>query len=151
MDMQPLPLPSEELPQPRVLMVDDEQLLLNVYRRVLEFECDLFLASSGNEALEIIQEHGPFTVVVSDYRMPGMDGHELITEIRKTDQRVICAMLTGNQMDETTRDKLESHAFSVLTKPCKTSDILDVVQRGHQAYLASLELDQETEPSTAIS
>lgn len=66
-----------------ILLVDDEELLLNNLKFLLESETDeVFIAKNGLEALNIIQNH-PITCVISDITMPVMSGMDLLKEIRE--------------------------------------------------------------------
>jgi CheY-like chemotaxis protein len=60
-----------------ILFVDDEPAVLDSYRRLLHREFEMETATSGPEAIAILNERGPFAVVVSDMQMPGMDGIQL--------------------------------------------------------------------------
>ena len=75
---------AEKLPKTaKVLLVDDEENILRALQRVLRREpWELTTASSGEDALEILAEQ-KFDLVISDARMPGMDGPTLLAEIRR--------------------------------------------------------------------
>ena len=73
----------------RVLFVDDEPKILDGLRRMLRVmrdQWDMAFVQSGPEALEILGKHR-FDVIISDMRMPGMDGAELLLEVRKRHPR----------------------------------------------------------------
>src|SRR6201999_3375578 len=80
----------------KILLVDDDSNILDGYRRSLGREFDLDTALSGQSALVLAAEKGPFAVVVSDMRMPGMDGVELLTAFRSKWPDTVRVMLTGN-------------------------------------------------------
>ena len=67
----------------KILFVDDEQSLLNGIERRLSFDYDLVTANSGANGLIAIDEQGPFAVIVSDMRMPNMDGVEFLKKARE--------------------------------------------------------------------
>jgi CheY-like chemotaxis protein len=66
----------------KVLFVDDEPILLQGYQRLLHKEFQVNTAVGGAAALTIIQHMGPFAVVLSDMRMPGMDGIEFLLKVK---------------------------------------------------------------------
>ena len=66
----------------RILFVDDEPNVLQSIKRQLRKRFDLVTAEGGQEALRVLQEEGPFAVIVSDMRMPGMNGVELLTQAK---------------------------------------------------------------------
>jgi CheY-like chemotaxis protein len=59
---------------PRVLLVDDEVAILDALRRQLRRSYEVSTATGGVEALEVMRSSAPFAAIVSDMRMPGMDG-----------------------------------------------------------------------------
>ena len=89
--------PSAPLPahRPTVLLVDDEESILNSLRRLLRGQpYDLLLATSGAQALEILAQQ-PVNLVMSDARMPGMDGASLLAHVRERFPATARIMLTG--------------------------------------------------------
>ena len=60
--------------KPKVLFVDDESSILKGFQLNLGRKYDVFTAESGGEGLRILEEDGPFEVIVSDFAMPGMNG-----------------------------------------------------------------------------
>ena len=62
----------------KVLCVDDEPSILDAYRRQLRTRFTIVTAGSGEEGLAAISKDGPFAVIVSDMRMPGMDGAQFL-------------------------------------------------------------------------
>src|SRR5882724_9168958 len=80
----------------RILLVDDDANLLDGFRRSLSREFLLETAVGGERALKMIAEDGPFAIVVSDMRMPGMDGLQMLSKIKAQWPDTIRVMLTGN-------------------------------------------------------
>jgi CheY-like chemotaxis protein len=119
----------------QVLFVDDEQSLLNGIERCLTGQFELATAISGSAALELMESRGPFAVVVTDMRMPKMDGVQLIKEARKKWPDTVYIMLTGNQDQATAVQALnEGHVFRFLTKPCQSADLTKAVEAGLRQY-----------------
>lgn len=79
----------------RVLVVDDEPDNLFVLEALLEDEWDLLLAGSGAEALAMIETHGPVDLVISDQRMPGMTGVELLEAVAARHPETMRMVLTA--------------------------------------------------------
>lgn len=115
--------PKEQTLQ--VLFVDDETSLLDGLRRSLRKmrnKWEMRFASSGAEALELLKVL-PADVVVSDMRMPGMDGVELLTRVRDSYPQTVRIVLSGQtEMQSALRSVAVAHAF--LHKPCE-SDVLE--------------------------
>ncbi len=103
----------------KILLVDDDQNILDGYRRSLGREFVMETASGGPQALELATHNGPYAVVVSDMRMPGMDGIELLSKIKTLSAETIRVMLTGNAEIGTAINAInEGSIFRFLTKPC---------------------------------
>ncbi len=132
----------------KVLFVDDEPNVLSAIRRQLHNRTKVMTASSGREALEILDAKGPFALVVSDMRMPGMNGAELLTEIRKRSPDTVRMILSGQADLASTIDAVnEGHIFRFLTKPCPTEILWAAVQTGleqHRLITAEKELLEQT-------
>lgn len=103
----------------KILFVDDDQNLLDSYRRQLRKTFEISTANGGNEGLECLARQSPFAVVVSDMRMPRMDGVTFLTEVKTNWPDTIRVMLTGNADLQTSIDAVNEGAiFRFLTKPC---------------------------------
>jgi CheY-like chemotaxis protein len=103
----------------KILLVDDDENILDGYRRSLNREFQIETARGGQEALDLVAEKGPFAVVVSDMRMPGMDGIQLLTAFKSQWPDTIRVMLTGNADKDTAIHAInEGNIFRFLNKPC---------------------------------
>lgn len=101
----------------RVLVVDDEPQALRVFSAFLAAAgMDVVAADSGERALELL-EAGGFETVVSDLRMPGIDGFALLRAIRARDGDLPVVVITGCPAADTPSDALELGAIDVLVKP----------------------------------
>ena len=87
----------------KILFVDDEPNVLQSIQRQLRKRFDMVTAEGGEEALRILKEQGPFAVIVSDMRMPGMNGVELLAQAKDLHPDTVRLMLTGNADQETDR------------------------------------------------
>lgn len=103
----------------KILLVDDDPLILDGYRRSLSREFPMETALGGEEALKLATDTGPYAAVVSDMRMPGMDGIQLLSRIKILSPETIRVMLTGNTEIETAINAInEGNIFRFLSKPC---------------------------------
>lgn len=103
----------------RILFVDDEPMVLQGLQRVLRRmrdEWDTAFANSGPEALEKLSQE-PFDVIVSDMRMPGMDGGKLLSVVKERYPHMVRIILSG-QSDKTMVMKTVKPAHQYLAKPC---------------------------------
>ncbi|HIP40327.1 MAG TPA: response regulator [Desulfocapsa sulfexigens] len=113
-----------------ILFVDDEPNILSGLKRMLRsmrHEFDLHFAENGKEALEIM-EGMEFDVVVSDMRMPGMDGAELLEQIQERYPYAIRIMLTGHA-DEDSIMRTVGVVHQFLAKPCEPEHLKAVLLR----------------------
>lgn len=98
-------------------MVDDEDQFRATTKKILHKKgYDAILAASGEEALEKLQENPD--VVVLDIKMPGMDGHQTLKEIKKRSPKLPVIMLTGHGALPSAREAQAEGAFDYLSKPC---------------------------------
>jgi CheY-like chemotaxis protein len=103
----------------KILLVDDDANILDGYRRSLSREFLMETAVGGEPALKLVAENGPYAVVVSDMRMPGMDGIQLLTKIKSQSPDTVRIMLTGNaDMGTAIQAINEGSIFRFLNKPC---------------------------------
>ena len=103
----------------RILFVDDEPMVLNGLQRTLRKmrrEWDMTFVGSGREALEVLGKK-PMDVIVSDLRMPEMDGGRLLAEVKKQHPQVVRIILSG-QLDQEMTLKSVQLAHQSLSKPC---------------------------------
>ncbi len=113
----------------RVLLVDDEPTLLRAIKRLLLDRFDVTTASSGEEALSILRSAEPFECVVSDMKMPQMDGLELVVQIVEHWPATVCIILTGNQDEDTLNRISNSNAvFRLLNKPTPGNELIAAIE-----------------------
>jgi len=124
----------------KILFVDDEPSVLDGYRRMLHKEFQLDTAGGGEDGLALIKETGPYAVVVSDMRMPGMNGAEFLTHVRKQAPETVRILLTGFASVETAIQAVnEGNIFRFLTKPCEKEVLVKAINQGlelHQSMSA---------------
>lgn len=112
-----------------VLIVDDDETLLRSLARLLRLRgYEPKTATSAAAAIELVQTER-FDVVLSDIAMPGMDGIELLRNIRDTDLVVPVILITGAPAVSTAVDAVEYGAFRYLTKPVENDDLVATVEK----------------------
>lgn len=128
----------------KVLFVDDESHILSSYQRQLGKSCNLETALGGDKALEQISKSGPYAVIISDQKMPKMDGIELLSRVREIAPDTVRIMLTGYADLDTAIEAVNSgYIFRFLTKPCPPETLVQAVEAGkeqHKLILADREL-----------
>src|SRR5215470_5180738 len=124
---------AEQLPETggeraRLLFVDDEQRVLNSMRIMFRRQFDLFLASHGAEALDIVKDKN-IDVIVADHRMPKMTGVEVLSKVRALSPRTVRILLTGYaDLDAVEGSINESEVFRFLTKPCAPKQLRETIE-----------------------
>jgi len=136
---------------PTVLFVDDETSVLDGLRRKLHAQnWHMLFASSGAEALELMAGRS-IDAVVSDMRMPGMDGAALLEEVRQRSPATIRFILSGHSdRDSFFRTLMPTHQY--FSKPCETDELVRTIERALSVRkrLHSPELLALVSASTAI-
>jgi DNA-binding NtrC family response regulator len=101
----------------RILIVDDEQEILNMLRRNLALDgYDVYTSTSPNEALEMMKD-GLYNLVITDIKMPGMSGVDLLVEIKKVNPLANVIMMTGYSSMAHVVDCLGAGAMDYFVKP----------------------------------
>src|ERR1044072_2428349 len=88
----------------KILCVDDDPNILQGYKRALRKDFEIYVAEGGSEGLSVIENNGPFAVIISDMRMPVMDGVQFLSRVKKNSPLSIRMMLTGNADQQTAMD-----------------------------------------------
>lgn len=127
----------------RILIIDDDPILLAGLVRQLGERFDISVAGSGEEAIQKVREESPFAAVLCDMRMPGMNGIETLGRIAEIAHDTVRMMLTGNADQQTAMDAINSgRVFKFFTKPCPISVLEEgFVQATHQYYVGLAEKD----------
>ncbi len=109
--------------KPRVLVVDDEPQAVDLVALALRRWAEVERAESGDEAWEKLQAR-PFDLVISDQRMPGMDGLELLGRIAARGVRIGRVLLTAySEIPETIHAINEGRIHAYLNKPCEPGEV----------------------------
>ena len=119
----------------KVLFVDDEPNVLQSIKRNLRKDFDVDTANGGEEALQKLASNGEYAIVVSDMRMPGMDGVEFLSKAKQQWPDTVRMMLTGNADQQTAVDAVnKGDVFRFLNKPCDAVALASAVTVGLRQY-----------------
>lgn len=135
--------------KPKVLFVDDEPNLLASIKRQLGARFDVTVASDPRVALQLAGDAcPPFAVVVSDLRMPGIDGVDLLQQMREISPDSARVMLTGQaDLADSIAAVNRGELFRFLTKPCLPAQLVRCIEDGvrhHELIVGERELLQRT-------
>jgi DNA-binding response OmpR family regulator len=133
---------------PRILLVDDEPNVVDGLRRRLRSEYEVFAANDGASALRLLEQQGEMQVIVSDMRMPGMNGAALLSETCKLYPDMVRMLLTGQtDLQSAITAVNEGQIFRFLVKPCP-GDVMRVqlkaALRQHQLLASERVLLEQT-------
>src|SRR5271163_2848033 len=133
---------------PRVLCVDDDSNLLDGLARSLRGHYKIETATDATVALENLKTVEPYSVVISDQRMPRMDGVTFLANIRGLAPATVRVLLTGQaDMESAIAAVNEGNIFRFLTKPCSTTVLLKALSacmEQHRLIVAEKVLLEQT-------
>lgn len=116
--------------RPVILIVDDEEENLDLLERTLMFDYEVHRASSGEEALERIEGLPELAMIITDQRMPGMTGTQLLSKVCDQRAEAVRIIVTGyTSPDDLIEAINSSNVYRYLTKPWDVDDLLAIVRR----------------------
>ena len=125
----------------QILVIDDERDIRDGCERILSrMDCKVFTAVNGLDGLEIINTKD-ISIVLCDIKMPGIDGIEVLSRIRESNNNVLVIMITGFATVETAIEAMKRGAYDFVSKPFTPDQLRIVVKRA----IEKLRLTQETE------
>lgn len=128
----------------RILYVDDEPENLTGFKFVFRKSYDIFLANSGAEALDLLAEKNqngePIQLVITDQRMPKMQGVDLLEQVAKNYPDTMRMIVTGYSDMEAVMDAInKGGAFRYLTKPWEPEHLTEAIEQALQTYRLRVE------------
>lgn len=137
-----------------VLLVDDEQSFVETMAKRLEKrDLNVAKADSGETALEYIHVHPETEVVILDVKMPGMDGRQVLKEIKANYPLIEVIMLTGHSTVISGIEGMKLGAYDFLTKPCDIDRLVAKIdeaackKRRHEEKIREATLKEITDRS----
>ena len=123
--------PSNQKPEHeklRVLVVEDNDLLREMFRLALRGQHAIFTASGAKEGLRLYQEKKP-DLIFMDIRLPDGSGHDLTRKIKEDNPSAYVVMVTVNDFIEEKEKAAHNHADGFIAKPFNQQEINDVIER----------------------
>ena len=119
----------------KILFVDDDSNLLASFQRQLRNQFTVDISPDGQHGLESITRQGPYAAIVSDFRMPGMDGVQFLSRAREVAPDSVRMLLTGYADVQTAIEAVnEGNIFRLLTKPCPPETLTRALTAGIKQY-----------------
>jgi eukaryotic-like serine/threonine-protein kinase len=138
--------PATGVRKPRVLFVDDEERVVNALRTIFRDVYEVTVASGGEQALELVRSQ-PFHVVVSDQRMPGMLGVELLREVKLVAPTTVRMLLTGySDLAAIVGSVNDGEVFRFVSKPWNQDDLRATID---EAVTIAIALEASPPPRAA--
>jgi PAS domain S-box-containing protein len=129
-----------ESERPRILIVDDEEAILETMTFTFMDLYEVLTTSDPTQALQIMSENEPIAVVITDQRMPGMTGVELLREIYDRYPETVRIILTGFADSEATIKAInDGHIYGYVNKPWEPEELKTIVRRASELHSLSLE------------
>src|SRR6266851_8276264 len=111
----------------KILLIDDDPMILSGYQRTLRNQFSFDVAPGGAQALARIEAGECYAAVLSDLRMPGMDGLEVLRRVHQLSPDTVRLILTGNADLRTAIDAVnEGNIFRFLEKPCPNENLTKI-------------------------
>ncbi|WP_035074497.1 HD domain-containing phosphohydrolase [Maridesulfovibrio zosterae] len=121
--------------KPRILFVDDEINILKSMKLLLRKDYDVDTAQGAVKALEMITTNAPYAVIISDLKMPSMDGIEFLHRVQKAVPESVRIMLTGHaDVESASLAVNRGHVFRFLTKPIPNADMHRILEAAVNQY-----------------
>ena len=114
----------------KVLFVDDDDLVLACFQRMLSRHFNVDTAPGPFEGLHAISTKGPYSVIVSDMRMPRLNGMQFLAKAKELAPDTVGIILSGNLDDFTVEfeGRARNTIFKVLPKPCPYDELIEIIK-----------------------
>ncbi len=143
---------SSELP--RILIVDDEEAILETMTFTFMDVYEVLTSSDAREALDLLNEHAPVAVVITDQRMPNMTGVEFLAQVVERHPETVRIILTGfADMDATIQAINEGQVYAYINKPWEPDQLKQLVKRAvdhHNLMMLNKQLVEDLRRSAVL-
>jgi two-component system sensor histidine kinase/response regulator len=118
-----------------ILYVDDDQENLRTFRRLFRKQYNILLAESGEEGLQLLHEHSPIPVIITDQRMPEMTGIEFLEKTKEISPNSIRIIITGFTDVQALIDAINTgRVYRYITKPWDEQELYVTLKRAIESY-----------------
>lgn len=123
----------------KILIVDDDKKILQGFIRLLHGKLNVDTASSASIALQKVATNGPYSVILTDMMMPGMDGVELLKKLELIAPDAIKVMLTGSASQKIVVDAINlGKVYKFLLKPINGAELINTIESAIELYNAKM-------------
>lgn len=132
--------------QIKVILVDDEyEFIKSLSERIRMRDIESDIAFNGDQALKILAEEMP-DVMVLDLKMPGIDGLEVLRQVKKNYPQLLVIILTGHGSEKVEEEARRLGAFDYLEKPTEIDKLVETIKKAYK-YKQKIEGDAKTDTS----
>jgi len=122
-----------------LLVVDDEEeFLVSITKSLTVRNFKVIAVNRGEKAIETVKSH-PFDVALVDLKMPGINGEETLSALKKEQEGLEVVILTGHGTIDAAIECTKIGAFAFLQKPCELTELLDTLTRAYEKKLKNME------------
>lgn len=119
----------------KIMLVDDEENVLNGYRRTIRGQFLIKFFKDPFEALNSLKDDSDYSVIISDFNMPGMKGLEFLKKVHELNSNTIKILLTGYADLQLVIDAInEGYIYRFLTKPCDSEILTEAIKQGIKQF-----------------
>jgi len=112
----------------KILVCDDEKGVRESLRLILSDKYNLLFAENGKEAMNLLHNNPDIKAILLDIKMPGINGIDVLKQIRASNNNIAVIVITGYQSVETASRSINTGATYYITKPFESKTILDAVK-----------------------
>ena len=135
-----------DAPRPRILVVDDEEAILETMTFTFEDDYEVHTSTDARRALEILDEHAPIAVVLTDQRMPNMSGVEFLREVWQRHPTTMRIILTGfADMGAIIEAINDGHVYAYIAKPWEPDHLKQVMKQAVNHHQLTLDTADEVD------
>lgn len=113
----------------KILVVDDERGILDMFKTLLDEKCEIVLCESGMQAVEELKNGFKADIVFLDIKMPKLDGIKTLKLLQKIDRRFNAVIMTGYALEEKVKKAKGMGAVASLSKPFEIESIYKIVEK----------------------
>lgn len=114
----------------KVLFVDDEPMNLFFFRQLFQEDFNVLTAKSGEEAIALFKKDQEIKVVLTDFKMPEMNGVEMIQQLKSIRKELPCILVSGFALEEEVANAQQNNLIEkVISKPYTEKTIIDTIRK----------------------
>lgn len=120
---------------PKILLVDDDNVFLHVYATILQQHFTVDAVDSAAHGLDLLAKDGPYATVITDLRMPGVDGLDFLRQVKRLSPRTKKILFTGKpDLESVVTAVNDAQIFGYLGKDVPPEELIDMARKAIKEY-----------------